>query len=122
MPYDGKCEIKLIIDIHGTKKEVDVLIDTGFTTGTGFGLKLPTDFARHAKYTGTGHIKMADGREVAGDSIPNAKIIQIEEHQLKDDITVPTIFMSGLRCIGMIFLQKCILNLNGPSKVATVKF
>ena len=122
MSYDGKCEIKLIVDIHGTKKEVDVLVDTGFTTGAGFGLKLPIDFARHARFIGTGHIRLADGSEVAADSIPNAKIIQIEKHQLKDEVTLPAIFMSGPRYIGMLFLQECVLNLDGPSKVATIKF
>jgi len=78
LSYDGKCEIKIIVDIHGTEKEVDVLVDTGFVAGTGFGLKLPIDFARYASYTGTGRVTLADGRQVAADSIPNAKVIQIE--------------------------------------------
>lgn len=122
MPYDGKCKMKLIVNIHGTEKEVEVLVDTGFTAGTGFALKLPAVFARYARYTGTGHVRLADGREVASDSIPDAKIIQIEEHQLREAVTVPALFMSGPRCIGVLFFQECVLNLDGPSKVATLKF
>jgi len=122
LPCDGKCEMKLIVNIHGTEKEVDVIVDTGFTTGTGFGLKLPADFAEFASYTGTGNIKLADGREVHVDSIPDAKIIQIEKHKLEEELTIPTIFMSGLQCIGMLFIQKCVLNLDGPKKVATIEF
>ena len=122
MPYDGKCEMKLVIDIHGTKTDVDVLVDTGFTAGTGFGLKLPMDFARYTSYTGTGNVRLADGSEVAADSIPNAKIIQIEEHQLEDEVTVPALFMSGPVCVGILFLQKCVLNLDGSNKLTTVEF
>lgn len=123
LPYDGKCEVKIIVNIHGTEKEVGVLVDTGFVTGTGFGLKLPAEFARYANYTGTGHIRVADGREVAADSIPDAKIIQIEEHRLREEVTIPTIFMSGPRaCIGVLYLQRCILRLDGPSRIATIEF
>lgn len=119
---DGKCIIKIVLDIHGTKKDVDVLVDTGFTSGTGFGLKLPTNFAIHAKFTGTGRIRVADNREVICDMIPNAKIIQIENHTLDDEVTIPTLFMDGPKCIGMMFLQDCILHLDGPNKVATLCF
>jgi len=120
--YDGKCEIKLIVNIHGTEIEVNALVDTGFTAGTGFGLKLPVEFARYANYTGTGYVQVADGRLVAADSIPNAKIIKVEDHALTDEVTLPAIFMGGPRAIGILFLQRCILNLDGPDRTATIEF
>jgi len=122
LPYDGKCKMKLVVDIHGTQKEVDVLVDSGFTSGTGFGLKLPPEFARYASYTGTGHVGVADGRVVPADTIPDAKITQIEGHQLEEEIAIPTLFMGGPRVIGVLFLQQCILRLDGPNKIATIEF
>jgi len=50
VPYDGHSFARIKIDIHGTIREEDVLVDTGFTAGTGFGLKLPYRFANCAEY------------------------------------------------------------------------
>lgn len=120
LPYEGKCELNVVIDIHGTKKELSVLVDTGFTSGTGFGLKLPAEFARFAKFTGTGYVRVADGREVAADTIPDVKIMQIGDHKFdKDGVIIPTLFMSGPRAIGVMFLQLYILKFDGPNKRAT---
>ena len=119
---DGKCILKIVIDIHGTQKDLNVLIDTGFTSGTGFGLKLPLNLVRYARFTGTGRVRVADNREVDCDSIPNAKIIQIDAHKLNDAITIPAIFMDGTQCIGMMFIQDCQFNVDGPKKVATLSF
>jgi hypothetical protein len=116
------CELKLVVDIHGTEKEVNVLIDSGFTSMTGFGLKLPVEFAEYADHTGTGHVRVADNRVVAAASIPDAKIIQVEEHQLRDGVTIPTLFFMGRSAIGVWFLQRCVLRLDGPEEEATLEF
>jgi len=122
LPYDGKCELNIVVNIHGVEKDLSVLIDTGFTSGTGFGLKLPTEFARYAKFIGTGYVRVADGRQVATDSIPDGKIIQIEDHKFgKDGLTIPTLFMSGPVAVGVMFLQLCVLNFDGPKKTATIE-
>lgn len=122
LPYQGSCELSIVVDIHGVEKELSVLVDTGFTSGTGFGLKLPEEFVRYAKFTGTGYVRMADGRQVAADSIPDAKIIQIGDHKFgKDGVTIPTLFMSGLHAVGVMFLQLCVLNFDGPKKTATIE-
>ena len=122
LSYDGICCMRATIDIHGTQLDINVMLDTGFTSFTGFGLKLPTAYSRYAHYTGTGHVRVADNREVTADSIPDAKIIKIEDHQLAQAINLPTIFLDGPEAIGVFFLQKCIFNLNGPSKIALLQF
>ena len=122
LPYEGKCELNIVVDIHGTKKELSVLVDTGFTSGTGFGLKLPADFANYATYTGTGHVRVADGREVAAATIPDAKIVQIDKYQLGNAEPIPTLFMNGPRAIGVLFLQKCTVEFDGPKKKTSINF
>lgn len=122
LPYDGRCELNIVVNIHGVEKNLSVLVDTGFTSGTGWGLKLPTEFVRYAKFTGTGYVRVADGRQVAADSIPDAKIMQIGDHKFgKDGITIPTLFMSGANAVGVMFLQSCVLNFDGPKKTATIE-
>lgn len=122
LPYQGKCELNIVVDIHGVEKEVSVLVDTGFTSGTGFGLKLPTEFASYANFTGTGCVQVGDGRVIAADSIPDAKIIQIGSHRLKDGVPIPTLFMSGPRVIGVMFLQLCVSKFDGPNRIATIDY
>lgn len=122
MDYTGKCSIKILVGIHGIEKELSVLVDTGFISGTGFGLKLPEDFARYAAFTGTGQVQVADGRSVNADSIPNAKILKIEDHDITEEVFLPALFLGGFGLIGMMFLQSCLLKLDGPNRVAKISF
>lgn len=119
LPYQGKCEVSIVIDIHGVEEELSVLVDTGFVSGTGFGLKLPAEFARYANVLGTAYVEVADGRRIPVYTIPDAKILQIEDHRFEDGITIPAIFMSGACAIGVSFLQLCILTFDGPNRIAT---
>jgi hypothetical protein len=93
LPYDGKCELNITVNIHGVEKDFSVLVDTGFTSGTGFGLKLPAEFARYANFTGTGYVRVADGRQIAAASFPDAKIVKIEQHRINNNSDIPTLFM-----------------------------
>jgi len=122
LPYYGKCELNIIVDVHGVEKELSVLVDTGFTSGTGYGLKLPSNFANYAMFTGTGYVRVADGREVAAATIPDAKIVQIDKHKLKDAVSVPALFMDGPRAIGVLFLQRCKVEFDGPSRKTSFNF
>ena len=123
LPYCGKCELNIVVDIHGVEKELCVLVDTGFTSDTGFGLTLPSNFVNYAMFTGTGTVTVADGREVAVASIPDAKIKKIEQYKLGNDITIPALFMDGPDgAIGVLFLQRCSLIFNGPSNTASINF
>ena len=125
LPYEGMCELKLVVDIHGTEKEVNVLVDSGFTSMTGFGLKLPVEFVRYTQFTGTGTVRVADGRPVNAASIPDAKIVQVGEHRLTDGVRIPALFMRGgvtEGAIGVLFLQQCIVRLDGPEGEATIEF
>jgi predicted aspartyl protease len=122
MQCNGKIKLHIVVDIHGTQKDLDVLVDTGFTSGTGFGLKLPVNYAIHAKVTGTGTVNLANNDTVKCDTIPNAKIVQIENHVLDDEVTLPALFMEGPQYIGMMFLQGCHLNIDGPKKEAFLDF
>jgi predicted aspartyl protease len=122
LSYDGECELELVIDIHGNKIPAHVIIDTGFTSGAGFGLKLPLDFLKYATHTGTADVQLIDGTIRAVESIADAKIIQIEGHQLEPVVTIPALFMGGMPVVGVMLLQLCVLNLDGPCKAATIKF
>lgn len=120
--YDGKCELDIIVDIHGVEKNLSVIVDTGFVSATGFGLKLPAQFAIYANYTGTGFVRVADGRQVAAASIPDAKIVQVGSTRLKNGITIPALFMSDHGTIGVMFLQLCVSNFDGPNRTATIDY
>ena len=121
--YDGRCDLKLVVNIHGTTVPVTALIDTGFVTATGFGLRLPADLVSFAQYVGTGQVRVADGRLVDADSIPDAKIVEIEGRKLVDSIPIPAIFMNGpCGLLGVLFLQRCMIKLDGPAKKAEITF
>jgi hypothetical protein len=123
LPYHGKCELNIIVDIHGVEKELSVLVDTGFVSGTGYGLKLPSNFANYAMSTGTGYVTVVDGREVAAASIPDAKIVRIDQHKLKDAISIPALFMGGPRgTIGVLFLQRYNVEFDGPNRKTSFNF
>lgn len=122
LPYEGKCVLNIVVDIHGVEKELGVLVDTGFTSGTGYGLKLPSDFANYAMSIGTAYVMVADGREVPAASIPDAKIVCIDKHKLKDAISVPALFMDGPRAIGVLFLQKYNVKFDGPNRKTSIDF
>ena len=122
LAYEGKCHLNIIVNIHGTEKPFNVLIDTGFTSGTGFGLKLPAEDAKYAKFTGSGTVKVADGREVNAASIPDAKIVQIEQHRVTHARNTPTIFLGPSGVIGVLFLQSCHICFDGPNKNTIFRF
>jgi len=111
----------LDVDIHGTVRNVTVLVDTGFVSGTDFGLKLPASYANYARVTGTGSVSLADGTPRDAESIPDAKIIKIGEHTLEEEVMVPTIFMDGPRAIGVLFLQQFKIIFDGPVREATIE-
>jgi len=114
--------MKLKLDIHGHEEEINAIIDTGFTAGTGFGLTIPTIFSQHAEYIGVGEVTIANGETIEIEYIPDAKILSIEDITLKDEVTLPAILLDGPKCIGVLFLQKYILNFDGPRETATIEF
>ncbi len=120
LPYDGNCIVKIKINIHGTEKELQVLVDTEFVTETGFGLKLPLEYKEFASFTGTGSVKLADGRRVSVDTISNTNILEMHDKILNPKLIIPALFLDGFPVMGMWVLQKCILDLNGPSKKARI--
>jgi len=108
------------VDIHGVEKNLSVLVDTGFVSATGFGLKLPAQFAAYANFTGTGVVRLADGRPVSTASIPDAKIVQVGNTRLRNGITIPALFMSDHGSIGVMVLQLCVSSFDGPRRTATI--
>lgn len=123
LPYRGKCTVKLTVDIHGNTEEIpNVLIDTGFTSGTTFGLKLPIEYSRFANGPITGYVKQADGEKVPVQYIPDAIIACIQGFSLERKICMSTFFMTGPASLGMLFLQRCRINFNGPEEKAIFEF
>jgi len=123
LSYDGKCLCKLKVIIQGTKVEIEnTLIDTGFITVSGYGLKLPLEYLHYAQNYGIGEVGMADGRRVIGISIPRIIITEFEDQPLVNTVTIPTIILGGRTpVIGMRFLQRCIMNLDGIKRNAIVQ-
>lgn len=123
LDYSGKCNIRLVVNIHGTSREVsNTLVDTGFIINTGYGLKLPIEFRTFAKFILTGHINLANGQPHPMQYIPQAIITHVEGQRLQRAIPIPTIFMTGAPVIGMLFLQLCIIHLDGPDRKAMIEF
>jgi hypothetical protein len=98
------------------------LLDTGFTSNTGFGLKLPLLYANLASNLIAGEIKQADGNKVAVQYIPTVTITSIEGFRLKRSVPLCTCFMTGRPILGMLFLQECRINFDGPKKIAVFQF
>ena len=65
---------------------------------------------------------MADGQPHTIQYIPQAIIIHVEDHKLQKTIPIPTLFMTGAPIIGMLFLQLCRMNLDGPNGKAIIEF
>lgn len=120
LKYEECCKIRLQVDIHGTLKDIDALVDTGFTRDTGFGLKLPIEYSDLANVRGTGNITLADDRIVPARSIPNTLILKIEGQPVQQVITIPTIFMGTTSSIGVMFLKHCIAVFDGPREQTTI--
>ena len=110
----------MVVDIHGHRIPVDALIDTGFVSQCGYGLKVPRGLATLAYFTVTGDITVGDGRNIPTDYIPDAVIVEINGHPTS--IVVPTIFMSGVTVVGCMVLQRCKLSLDGPTGLGELTF
>ncbi|MHB8702275.1 MAG: hypothetical protein ACYC7D_14830 [Nitrososphaerales archaeon] len=122
VPFTGKCAVFIKVDIHGTQKEIQVTVDTGFTLSTGYGLKLPAMYANYTIHRGIATVGVADGRSVSAYAIPDGKILEIEGDPVTTDYqTIPTLFMQGPQVLGMMFLQKCVLHIDGPKGEATLQ-
>jgi len=119
---DGKCPLSIEVDVQGKKYETEVLIDTGFTTGTRYGLKLGSRVSLLASSIGYDLVRLADSRIVRCASIPDAKLVAINGNRLENPITLPALFFDGPEVIGMQFLQMCKLSVDGPNRNGTLEF
>lgn len=112
LDFNGITFVRLRLDIHGHTFEEEVAIDTGFATGTGFGLKVPYHYIAYARYYSTGTVTLADGGDVPADYVVDMLILAINGQPAH--IVVPAIFMDGPRVLGCMILQACKLELDGP--------
>ncbi len=113
---DGKCPISIEVDVQGQKYQSEVLIDTGFTAATGYGLKLSSRASLLPSSIGYDLVRLADDRIIRSAAIPDAKLLRINGNKLSRPITLPTLFFNGPEVIGMLFVQLCELSIDGPSK------
>ncbi len=120
-PCDGKCPISIVVDIQGRKYETKVLIDTGFTSATGYGLKLDSKASLLPTSIGYDLVRLADNRLVRSAAIPDSKLLAINGKKLGSPITLPTPFFGGPEVIGMQFIQTCKISIDGPSKKGKLK-
>ena len=110
-PCDGKCPISIEVNIQGSNYETDVLIDTGFTISTRYGLKLASRASLLAISVGYDLVRLADSRIVRCASISDAKLVSVNGNNLHKPVILPTLFFDGPEVIGMQFLQLCKLTL-----------
>lgn len=97
-----------------------MILDTGFSSTTGLGLKIPSVHSRYAYYRLTTKIRIANGNEVATEYIPDGVIVEINGHTT--NFPLPTIFMDGPKVVGCMFLQQCKLTLDGPGNTGELEF
>ena len=120
-PSDGKCPISIEVDIQGEKYETEVLIDTGFTTSTRYGLKLGSRVALLAVSVGYDLVRLADNRIIRCASISDARLVKVNGMSLGSPVILPTLFFDGPEVIGMQFLQLCRLTVDGPDGKGTLQ-
>jgi len=119
---NGESRLKLEITISDTRKEIyDVLIDTGFTATSIFGLKLPLEYAQYARNLYTSSISLADTNEIPVQYVCGI-VTKIEGKILKKKVPLWTFFMKGKPIIGMHFLQKCKICFDGLKNTTSIEF
>lgn len=119
---NGESRLKLEITISDTKKEIhDVLIDTGFTASSIFGLKIPLEYAKYARKLYTGSISLADTTEISVQYVYGI-VTKIEGNLLKKKVPLWTFFMKGKPIIGMRFLQQCKICFDGLKNIKLIEF
>lgn len=112
--------LRLVVDIHGERIPLEVMIDTGLISQCGYGLKIPEAFTRYAYFTLTGDITVGDGRSVPTDYIPDAVIVEINGRPT--NMVVPTMLMRGISVVGCMVHQRCKLDLDGPCGRGNLEF
>jgi hypothetical protein len=120
LSFNGATLIPIVVDTHGTPIPLDVMLDTGFATGSGYGLKLNTMHEQATYYTITGTVRLANGLLVPTDYILDGTVVEIDRHPTQ--ITLPTMFMDGGNLAGCMFLQHCRLELDGPGCQGSLEF
>ena len=88
---DGKCPLSIEVDVQGKKYETEVLIDTGFTTGTRYGLKLGSRVSLLASSIGYDLVRLADDRIIRCATISDAKLVGIDGKRLRRPVTLPAL-------------------------------
>ncbi len=118
---DGKCVVNLKVSIQGTERDIPVLIDTGFTRSTGHGLKIPAKYANDCHSVGYARVDVADGRKVSCISAIDIHILSIDDKPLSIRRDIPTLFMDGPQVLGMMFLERCVLHIDGPNGTGSLE-
>lgn len=118
--FSGHTTIDVVIDIHGHPIRERVLLDTGFSSSSGLGLKIPSDYAQNAFYLVTTTVRLANGQVVAVRYIPDGAIIEINGQ--RTNFPLPTMFMDGPKVVGCMLLQMCKLRLDGPKNEGELEF
>jgi predicted aspartyl protease len=122
LSYGNHSTLSLEIILDKSQNVIsEVIIDTGFTTSSMFGLKLPLEYVKYPKTLYTSTISLADTTE-AHVQYAQAIIAKVEAHELKRKIPLWTIFMKGRPLIGLNFLKRCKICFDGPSSETTLDF
>lgn len=114
--YDKLAPLKITVSANGIEEELYTIIDTGYTAEGNHGLTLPPEFLKKFKPTETISINTAgeEGRECP--FIPDLRITKIRDYQLCKEVTIPAIITGKISLLGVMFLQNCILHLDGEQK------
>jgi hypothetical protein len=103
--------------IMGHEEEVDVILDTGYTSHQGHGLSLPPNkFGKYAEQTNEKRPVKTGHREDQHPFIPDVQIIKIRDYRLRESVLMPSVIMGEIPLLGVVFLQNCTLHLDGRKK------
>ena len=117
LAFDKVSTLRITILIKGHEEQVDVILDTGYTSHAGHGLSLPINgFGKYAELADEKRpVKTGHGEELHP-FIPNVQILRIRDYRLRESVIIPTVIMGEIALLGALFLQNCTIHLDGRKK------
>lgn len=115
--FDKVTTLRITILIKGKEEQVDVILDTGYTSHAGHGLSLPpNEFGKYAEQIDEKRPVKTGHREDLHPFIHDVQIIRIRDYRLRESVLMPSVIMGEIALLGVLFLQNCTLHLDGRKR------